>query len=897
MGKPNDSIVPPKWAERFLAWFCAPNLLEEVHGDILEVFEENVEEKGRGKANMLFVWYVLKFFNYSTIIGNRKLFQNQIIVSMYYNYFKIAFRNLVKYKLYSFVNISGLAIALACAILVMFYVKDELSFDTFHEKSDRIYRTWVKEDYGNNEIYFNAVVPYPLAGALQDNIPEVDKIVRLSSRNATIKKNDYSENEQVFTISPNFLEVFDYELLRGKKETVLAKPENLLITEAMAEKYFGTADVVGKTLELKIGDEFQVFEITGLMADAPKNSSLQYDFFISDQINDALLNERQKNAWFSVGYETYVLLKPEASLAEVPAKLETMMRSILKDDYPENGYQVGLQPLTDIHLNTEVPVGLVAISDGKYVYILSAVAILILIVATINFMTLVIGRSITRAKEVGIRKVVGARKMQLRQQFWSEAVLTVFVSMVVGLALTIICLPIFNQIAGKNLSFSLDLNTIISVLGLAIIVGIVAGSYPAIVLASFSPVKILKGNILQFSGKSGKELFRKVMVTFQFALAMMLIAGTLLMKKQLNYLQNENLGFDKEQVIVIPLDLKANGFANLFTEGRKQGDIFKEALANLSEVKEVAVSAHTFDQNGWMGFDFRDDEGVVRKFSMNVIDEDFLETYQLELLEGRNLSKEFPADVKEGLLVNEAFVKEFQLKNPVGQYLPIQFTDYKVVGVVKDFHFESLYSEIAPTMLVINPEGIFQNIDNSKFGTSPRPKASIKVQSEDMIATLRSIENTYEKVFPNAPFSFNFVDDALDQRYRKEQQLGSVLDYAAVLGVLISCLGLFGLVALILARKTKEIGMRKVLGASTRNILMYISKEFVIMVFFALMIAAPVTYYLVTLWLQDFAYRITVGVEYFALSGGIILVVALGTISYQTMKAAVSKPIDSLRSE
>ncbi|MEK6476334.1 FtsX-like permease family protein [Catalinimonas sp. 4WD22] len=886
---------PPHRAKQFLRWFCDPDLLPEIEGDLHESYLEWVSEEGARKANLLYWMNVLTFFR-PYFIAKRQFSQPANSNAMFKNYFKVAYRNLIKQKLYSIINISGLMVSFTFCILIWLYVQDELSFDRSYAHADRIYRSWVLEDYGPDEIFFNTHTPMPLGPALDSSFSEVQATVRVGSISSLVKHGEDTQNEKVFYADPHFFQLFDNEVLRG--DVSLSKLQDLVLTESYAVKYFGDADPIGKTLSIKLGDQFQEFSVSGVVADLPSNVSLQYTMLIPYDNNKAFTGERGRASWYNVSVETYALLEEQTDAMTLEGKLDAMVKQVLGENYKPGEYTVGLQPLTDIRLNTDFPKGGVAVSDWKYVYILSAVALLILVVACINFVTLAVGRSLSRAKEVGVRKVVGAMRRQLMSQFWSEAFMITFISTLLGILLVIILLPYFNQLAGKELSFLISLPNVLFLFGLVGVVGFLAGVYPALILSGFSPLMILRGSLNM--GYS-RETLRKGMVAFQFVLAAILIIGTLVMKQQMTYLQNKNLGFDKEQIVVIPQNMQSRMSGSTMDQymeenfGRKQ--LIQNALDRLPEVKEVTTSFFTFGQSGWIEVGFTTEEGTYREFNMNTVDQDFVKTYGLQLLRGRDFNVESGADARSGVLINETFAQAFNLKEAVGSTLPPPFQEYQVVGVLSDFHYQSLHAAIEPALLVMNPYGIFKGSENVMFEDNSTPKISVKVQSENLAQTVDELREVWKEVAPNQQFEFSFVDEKLDAQYRAEERLSTILSITTALGIFISCLGLFGLVTLSMSKKTKEIGIRKVLGASVWQVMALSYKEFMLLIGIAFLVAVPVSYLMMKRWLADFAYQINLGAPVFLLAAGIIVVIASLTIVYQSIKAATSNPVDSLRSE
>lgn len=886
---------PPYRAQQFLRWFCDPELLPEIEGDLHESYLEWVNEEGVRKANFRYWINVLTFFR-PYFISKRKFSQTANPSAMYKNYFKVAYRHLLRQKLYSLINISGLMVSFAFCILIWLYVQDELSFDRSYTHADRVYRAWVLEDYGPDEIFFNTHTPMPLGPALDSNFSEVQAMVRVGNISTLVKNGEDTQSEEVFYADPHFFQLFDNEVLSG--DVSLNNLKDLVLTESHAVKYFGDTDPMGKTLSIKVGEAFQDFNVSAVVADLPSNVSLQYNMLIPYDNNKAFTGERSRASWYNVSVETYVLLDEQTNAQALEGKLDTMVKQVLGENYKPGEYTVGLQPLTDIHLNTDFPKGGVAVSDWKYVYILSAVALLILVVACINFVTLAVGRSLSRAKEVGVRKVVGAVRHQLMSQYWSEAFVTTFIATGLAILLVVLLLPYFNQLAGKALVFSFSVQNIMFLFLLTAVVGFLAGVYPALILSGFSPLMILRGSL---SIGYSRETLRKGMVTFQFVLAIILIIGTLVMKQQMTYLQNKNLGFDKEQIVVIPQNMQTRmsgqTMDQFMEENFQRKQLIQNALARLPEVKEVTTSFFTFGQSGWIEVGFTTEEGTYREFNMNAVDQDFVKTYGLEMLQGRDFNVESGADARSGVLINETFAQAFNLEEAVGSTLPPPFQEYQVVGVLSDFHYKSLHAAIEPAMMVMNPYGIFKGSENVMFEDNSTPKISVKIQSEALAQTIEELKEVWKDVAPDQQFEFSFIDETLDAQYRAEQRLSTILSITTALGIFISCLGLFGLVTLSMSKKTKEIGIRKVLGASVWQVVALSYKEFIWLVTLAFLVAVPVSYLMMKRWLADFAYQIDLGAPVFLLAGGIILAIASLTIAYQSMKAAKAKPVDSLRSE
>lgn len=817
---------------------------------------------------------------------------------MFKNYIKIAMRSLWRSKIHSLINVAGLSLGIACCILIVLFVKDEWTFDTFHDKADRIYRAYVKEDYGENEQFFNTVTPFPLGPTLKENLPEVEHHVRINDINVQVKSADNLFSERITIAGEHFFDVFDFPIVKGELNNALGSISNIVLTEKAAIKYFGTKDPINKTITLQLSENFEDFSVKAVVENPPINSSIQFDFLISDLNYTKLYNSRAlTSAWFNVTPETYVLLKPGIDADELEKKFPSIFRTAVgEEDYTQSKYFVGLQPLTGIHLDTSFPTGIAPVSNPRYSYILSAVALLILFVGCINFVTLAVGRSLKRAREVGIRKVVGALRSQLVTQFIGEAVLITVVSLLIGILLAWACLPVFNSLSGKELSLELNLFSLWVSLVLIIIIGLFAGSYPALVLSNFKPVAILKGSLQGIGSRQG---LRKILVGVQLVLSIFLISSTLIMRNQLSYLQNKNLGFNRDQLLVIQVNVPRVGrLPNRINAGFEKIELFKNEFSKIPDVGGICGSSHDFGTGGWTNIGYTDENGSYRTFNLNVIEPNYVSVMQMELAAGRNFSADAPSDARRGILINEAFARELQWDNPVGKRIPGKnFPDHEVIGVIKDFNYASLYTRVEPLVLVMDPMVIYPGIENIGIGSSPVPKLIVRLKPGNMVGTIDHLKSGWEKITGGEEFTFTFVDQAIAAQYASDQNLGKIIRIATLLAILIGSLGLYGLASLAMQNRTKEIGIRKVMGASDHSVLLLLSKDYIYMVFISLLVSVPITWYIMRDWLSGFEYRVGIGVDVFIIAGGIAFIIALVTISYQALKTSWTQPAETLKYE
>ncbi len=811
---------------------------------------------------------------------------------MLQNYFRLALRNLLKHKGPGLINITGLSIGTAIVILLSLYVWDEWTFDRFHANADRTYRAWVKEHF-KGDVFFNTVTPVILGQELRDNFPEIRQVVRYYTQNTLVKKGNFSELEEVHVAEPSFFKVFDFKLLRGKAENVLSDIHAAVITEEIGLKYFGDPFPVGQTLTLQTGGEWTHFTVTGILEKAPGNSSIQYGIVIPFEMGASQMSEEAKTSWMNVIVETYVLLDEANKVKELEAKFAPFVDGKVASDYKPGEYVVGFQPLTDIHLNKDFPLGLVPVSDRRYSYILAGIALLILGLACINFTTLAVGRSVARAREVGVRKATGATRGQLMMQFWNEAVFMAGASVLVGVLLAWTALPFFNTLADKQLTIDFSPQMLLLLTGLALVTGLVSGLYPALVLSGFKPALTLRGVVSKTGSKRHAVL--RGLVGFQFMLSVLLIISTLVMLRQMHFLQNKNLGYDKEQVVVLPYKRSGARLTAQWEEGKKVLDLLRTELNGKPGFNDVAMSAHTFGTPGWMSIGYTDPASQkFRKFMFNGVDDHFLPIHGLALVSGRNFSRENISDTK-AVIVNEAYASQFGVET--SSQMPEPFREFQVIGVAKDFNFESLHSAVQPLVMAYDPVGIIRTASDWNFNDTPNPKFSIKVAGDNLPATISTLRLAWQKTAPEQAFNYAFLDDNIDKQYRAESRLSQLVGIATGLAIFIACLGLFGIATLTIAQRTKEIGVRKVLGASVAGITGLLAKDFLKIVLVSFLIASPIAWWAMNRWLSDFTYRIDMQWWIFLVAGTGAVAIAFLTVGFESVRAALANPVKSLRSE
>ena len=800
------------------------------------------------------------------------------------NYLRIARRYLLRYKTYTTINILGLAVGVTCCILIMLFVRSEFSYDRWNAKAGRTYRLWEKVKFPDQEV-MTAVTELPAGPAIAAGFPSVEATCRVVAFNTLVKKGSTSFTEGITMVDPSLFRLFDFTLEQGDREHPFPNTRSVLLTPALAKKYFGEGDPIGQQLELQLGDSLQLFTVGGVVRPAPEESSVKFDALISFANGRSVFSERMLNSWFNIFTETYVLLKENARVADVEKGFPAMMKQQLGKDYDPNAVRQYLQPLTAIHLDTKLQSANQPTSNPRYSYILGTIGILILLVACINFITLSIGRSQTRAIEVGVRKTLGAQRRQLIVQFWGEALLLTVVAVLLGFAIALSLLPAFNQLINRHLVFHPDPLTLGFFTGLTVVIAGVAGSYPAFILSGFRPVEVLKGKLaLQSNG----GLLRKGLIVGQFLASIVLLICTMLIGKQMDFLQKRDLGFNKEQVVIVPTNKgRAVGFA--------MAKRYMTELAKYPQVVTSTVSTFSFAEPAWASLGFSDDKKQYHTIQYNEVDHRFVEAMQIHILLGRSFAINSATDTNNSILVNEALVREYGLKDPVGKRFGVY--SQRIVGVMKDFNYESLHMTVKPLVLSLKFDTIARQGSDVNYAAAPQPRVAIRLKAGNLQENIQLLKNAWTAVVPNQEFEYHFLDDKIARAYEQEQKSATVVKIASGLSIFIACMGLFGLATLTVSRRTKELGVRKVLGAGTFRLVRLLSYDFVVLVVLAAVIAVPVAALAMHSWLADFAYRTEMSWWVFALAGLAAVGIALLTISFQTFRAANANPADSLRTE
>ncbi len=875
-------VRPPRLPRRILALFLNSEEKATLLTDLDEYFHEFVKGKSRFISRC---WYWRQVLGSILSLAKRSFSWGGIMLK---NYFVVALRNIRRNKVYSFLNMGGLAVGMASFILISLFIRYQLSYDRYHENTGRIYRVATESRMHRTT---TALTANPMAPELVREFPEIVHAVRINRVNKKVLieyENRHFKEERFCLSDPNVFKVFSFPLINGNPDSALKEKYSVVISETIAKKYFGDEDPVGKVLNFENKLDFQV---TGVMEDIPLNSHFRCDFLASFACADEIYWKGYSEDKTQKSLHTYILLRKGASASELEKKLPAFVSRFLapvleeyapmKDKIPgglENiKFKLFLQPLTRIHLHSHLFAELSPNYDISYIYIFSAIGIFILLIACINFMNLSTAYSSQRSKEVGLRKVLGARRTQLIKQFIAESMLMSFISLCLALIMVEFLLPVFNSFMGGNLvsssykSWSVFWGLIV----LTVLVGVASGSYPAFFVSAFRPVKVLRGTFRLGT----KSHFRGILVVTQFMITVSLIFSTIVMTGQLNYIRNKRLGFRKDHVVVVPLESEAE-IRNYLS--------FKSDLLNFSDIEEVTGASNVFTRIyssspfWWEGAQENESKRVQKLF----VDYDFIKTFGIEIVEGRDFSRHKASDRFSAFIINESAAQAFGWTSPLGKQIAWAHRRNKkgtVIGVIKDFHFRSLHQSIEPLILLVRNNN-FRNM-------------FIKINSENIPQSLASIKNRWEEFFPARPFEYFFLDDDINKMYASEMRMSQMFRYTAVLAIFIACLGLFGLISYTTEQRTREIGIRKVLGASVPSIVRLLSSEFLKLVVIANILIWPLAYYAMNKWLQNFAYRINVGVASFILTGILAFTVAIITVSFQSIRAALANPVESLRYE
>ncbi len=881
----------PVWADRFFRWFCAPELLEEIQGDLHETFKENVREIGLKQARKQFIWDVLYFFNLSTIKGNRSLSPGNFQNMMNNNNFRFILRRLFRQRLNSSLHILGLTIGLSVCILIGLFIHYELSFDTYHEKAAQIYRVnQIWEEPG--ERFLDYSTPAPLPQALRDQFPEIEMVgIAYPRDDKVIEINPQKRFKQnhILMVDDNFLDIFDIKVLRGNGHEAMRNPNQVLLTESLAKTYYGREDPIGKTFQY---ENDQTMTVAGIIEDLPSNTHLPAEMLMSYFPISPWVTGNSDNWGMTFGLSTFVVLKEGIEYTSLHTSIRDLYDTHINDDSddPELAY-AELQPLTNIHLNPEVDGGgeWVQAINPVWLWFFGGISLLVLLLACINFINLSTAQALTRVKEVGIRKAIGAGRGQLMRQFLGEAFLLIAIASVFAFIISHISLPYINNLLDKDISSGVlfSVGGLSLFLGFILFTGLLTGVYPAWLISRFQPALSIKAN--HVTGDKNSNFLRKGLVVTQFTISAALLVALIIMSQQMEFFHNQNLGFDKENVITVRM------------RGHQKNQVFKSEIASIPQIDQVSFAlAAPASESSWTTRMHETDLNDPGRKEVRLIwaDENYDDIYNLKLLAGRytenrdtnSISASIPEEQQiPRVMVNEQLIKVMGFGTPeeaLGKRFLFGFNNWtaEIVGVIADFNISSLHEAIEP--LLISPYFRYQR------------EASIKLKAgSELPQTLAAIKSSWEKTFPDGIYEFHFLEKTIERYYESESRLYGLFKIFAGLAMLISCLGLWGLATFATVQRTKEIGIRKVLGASVSRLVTLLSKDFLILVGISFLLAAPIAWYGMNKWLQNFAFRIDIQWTVFVASALLLVAIALFTVSFQSIKAALTHPAKTLRGE
>ncbi len=883
----NRSKLPPKWMMRFFRWFCRHDLADAVEGDLLELYERKVTSQGRVRANWYFIVYTLSFFQPFAFKRQREQYAQLNSIHMFYNNLKIGLRIIKKYRAYAFINILGLAVGLSAFLLMALFVMDELSYDRFHSKSDQIVRLSY-ELKTPNATRQGAKLPFPVKQELMADYPEVEQVARIYYWNGDTPLLAYGEQKYtepgIYFGEPSVFSVFDFKMLRGNPETALADPRSIVLTESMATKYFGAEDPIGKVMRYKNEDDLIV---TAVLADIPDNSHITFDFLLPIEL--------QRQRWMGWGRYTYDLEKdwnwaaawvyaqlvPGTDVMAFENKLQAIADEHLNTE-DQAGFTLELQPLTDIHLKSDKSGEARANGNMTQVLSFAAIAVLILFIACVNFINLTSVQTNQRFKEVGLRKVMGARKKQLVAQFLTEVLITVMISAAVAMLIASVTLPYFNAFTNKAIAFNgQSLLLCLGLIAFVLLITILSSMRPAALVLR---IKAVQGLANRFGALKSKQRFSKSMVVGQFMVSNLLIIGILIVNNQLSYLQNKDLGFDKENMVLLKLAKNLS---------KNQFELFENGLASNPSVRNIN-RGYVAGTKAYTNTFRKVDGGSEDSYSLGIkwVGTGFLDMYGLKVIAGRDFDETVQEEIKSGILINETAAKAlgWEIEESIGKTLSFlpggadKPEQIRVIGVIADAHFESLYDPVLPS--------VFRRTESSVGGA-----VTLDIAGSNRSETLAGIEQVWNEVIPEWPFEYEFLDNIIEAQYVKEERLASAVQYFTLLAIFIACLGLFGLASFSVQERTKEIGVRKVLGASLMSLFGMVSKKFIGLVAVSFLLSTPVGYYLFEQWLQDFAYRIDIDAGVFLMAGLFSILVAALAVGGQSFRAATMNPVKTLRHE
>lgn len=874
---------PPRFPEVILRFFYPRHDSGYLDGDLREIYTEIYEEKGRIAAVF---WYWAQFLLTVPPLIIHSLHWSLIMLK---NYLKTAFRYLFRQKIFAAINIAGLAVGLSCCVLIFLYVADELSFDNFHDKEKTIFRILGRFHAPDGSIRSRGPsLPAAMGEPLKDYFPEIRYVVHFAGSNAVVRRNQVINQERIYFTDPGIFQVFSFPLMKGNPETVLSERHTIVLTENSAAKYFGTEDPIGKEMTLTFSQKVQDFIVTGVAKDSPRNSTIRFQFLIPIANMPSLEYEEALTNLGDFSHPLYIQVRPGVDAQALSERFPAFVRQTFAKEFEKwssegelkgdhTPVSLELQRLEDMHLDPDSWYGARASNS----YILGGIALIVLIIACMNFMNLSIGRAATRGKEIGMRKVIGAARRQLIVQFWSETLLTFILAFLVGVALAALFLPTFNRLAQKSLLLAdfVKAGNLSFLVLLMVIVSGLAASYPALVMSGIQPVQVLKGKL----GIGNRRTLARILVVVQFALSIFLIISTLILGRQVRFMTEKNPGFSREGLVAVKLQER------VAEDSQKLVDLFRPKALSYPDVLHVGTLTNSFGI-GWSRYPLEKNGQRLHVFQYRV-DEGFLPTLGIKLVRGRNFSRDY-ADDSNAAIVNQKFLESLGITDPIGHRIgefvegPADKYPYNltIIGVMENFHVQSMKHSLDPVMLHMQPGWYMGSM-------------LVRISGSSVSATIRRLEQTWKEIQPDKPFLYTFVEDDLEAQYNSEKRWSAIVRFSSLFAIVLACMGIFGLTSLAITRRIKEIGIRKVLGASISQIFALVTREFLILVGAANVVILPVSYYVMHRILTAYHYRVTIGPDVFLMAAGLSLAVSLAAVSYLAIKASLFDPVEAIRYE
>lgn len=893
-------VDPPRFGLRLLRFYCREDRIDEILGDLLELFERSFEQSP-SIARVVFMLNVFRFMKWSNLKMSKssmKIFSN---FSLYVKNFNIARRVLWRNKINTTLNVISIAIGFAGFLLIGLVIDKETSYDKFHSKSARIYRTWVKEVKTDGKSELKTETPLPLGTTLKNYIPEVEEFILYQQRPTLVTKGAKTIKDEVNVVSSNFFSVLDFKIVKGNAQKPFANGYSIVLSESYAIKYFGGSDVIGELLTLEIKGENHDFVVSAIAKDPPHNSGFQYSMLLSYD-NESLFYSKKmlKYGWYNIYFsnpETYVLLGKNVTPEALTDKIQSMVRTVVPKDVQTelDSYNIGFQNLESIHLDGSLPSAYYVLGSTKYLYILGTIGLLILVVACLNYVSLSIAQSLKRYKEVGIRKVVGANQRDLVRLYLTESIVISLLSTLLGVVFAIMCLPMFEQIIDSNLVFDATIGNALRIIGLAFLIGIASGVYPAFILSKFSVSGILRQSFFS----SDTRWFQKGMIVFQFVSATLFISSTVIIRKQINFLQTADLGYKYDAMISVPLFTNGEegsgpGFVREFNGALKSAMLLKTALSKHTRFDDFAIGSHIFGSHDWAELSFKKN-GKQYSFNFLIVDPFFLDAFNITMTRGEGFDSDSDFHKNQGVILNEAAVDYFGLNDPIGKKLPgTDFGEHRIIGVVKDFNFKSLHESIAPLVITQNPNAILNGIEEISIGDY-LPKLTFRYKGSVLSDMSPILQEEWQKLFPSFDMSFDIIEQQLLSHYHSEQRMSRITSIATLLSIVIASLGVIGLTLLFVNQREREIGIRRVLGASYRVVFGLLFQNFRLQLALAFIISIPMAWYFVQNWLSNYAQKVNVGPLPYILSGLLITGVIGVVVGIQSIRASRINPVKLLR--